>query len=181
MDRNAGKDIARAVHQRLNHPRPTQNWNQCCTPAPIVESNLDALRIWSAMKILYTHLIVPNAMPAQHVGRNCQEGQTQCFVHQAFANLQSRDVLIRHYQTCPSIRSNTTLSSKEPRRISRACRACHEMKLRCSGDPVCSRCVDGMECVAHQRRQSTQGRQDTAIPWPSPKTDHSNGSYDLST
>lgn len=96
-------------------------------------------------------------------------------------DLSRRDVLIRHYQTCPAIKSNTTLSHKSHKRVSRACDSCHALKLRCSGDPVCSKCVElGVECVMRHRSQPARGQRDSTNPWPPPTTDLSQGGYDLS-
>ncbi|KAL6351890.1 hypothetical protein LRP88_14702 [Fusarium phalaenopsidis] len=54
--------------------------------------------------------------------------------------IHSSDVLRRHYQSCKLARRADAASSGLSRRVNRACSACRQSKLKCSGQQPCQRC-----------------------------------------
>lgn len=98
------------------------------------------------------------------------------------AYVNQRDVLIRHYQSCPAVKDDASVPENVPRRVTRACKTCNELRLKCSGGPVCTRCVElGRECIFRQRARRTRKEHDTLLWHPaSSPPDVSNEGLDLS-
>lgn len=91
-------------------------------------------------------------------------GQRLCLVPllQNSGNLTTfdSDVLLRHYQSCTEVKDRTSLSSRETRkRAVRACQGCAELKIRCTGEESCAKCVRaGKRCIYGKRSNANRRR-----------------------
>lgn len=131
QDRDLGLDARRDIAVVEDNSPSERSTNIC------PECDLSFARHEHLKRHIHSLHVAPNIHNCQFCGKNFSRS----------------DVLLRHYQSCTEAKDRVNLSSKQIRkRAARACQGCAELKIRCTGEDNCMKCVRaGRKCVYKKR------------------------------